>query len=133
MYRANNNSRRSSYPLPAYLNFCPGGIRYERDISIHELQSSYHLLGNIADPTALIRQAAQADLSMNNTATGGFGHFVSAKFPSLSLLMEAALHPLTGVPAASVKLWFDLALVEYASLDDTTRNKIASLQQKNIC
>jgi hypothetical protein len=130
MYRANNNSRRSSYPLPAYLNFCPGGIRYERDISIHELQSSYHLLGNIADPTALIRQAAQADLSMNNTATGGFGHFVSAKFPSLSLLMEAALHPLTGVPAASVKLWFDLALVEYASLDDTTRNKIASLQQK---
>ena len=118
--RGSVGGRQASYPLPAYLHFVPGGIQYSKS---SESESQYYNLQTVADPSGLIGRAAQCDDEWRKKGA-------VAQFPSLSVLTEAIMHPLTGLPATQVRNWLDTILVHYAGLDDSTSAIIASLEQQ---
>jgi hypothetical protein len=120
----------ASYPLPAYLQFTPGGIQYEKSAAA---ESHYYNLHTVVDPNSLIDRAAQCDVQFNSSRVGcgatGTTH-TPTLFPSLSVLTEAILHPLTGLPATQVRMWLDSILVHYAGLDESTRSILATLDEQ---
>lgn len=132
-----NNNTTTTYPLPAWLKFCPGGITCS-------LPNSFHWY-KLSDP----RQAAQRELYCNliqNARTADdrlrkyalYYHHHKQKMdtssssssppfvmPSLSILAEAAFGRLTGVPPEFVKEWADamvLAHFDENALSTTTTN-----------
>ena len=116
----------SSYPLPAYLNFIPGGMEYKSstDGSKNNEKDEYYSLSS-CDMQALIQRAVAADVQLfkmnqqqlqkqpdDNNDTKDVYYL-----PSLSILTEAVFGRLTGVSAANVRKWADALVLAYATVD----------------
>jgi len=135
-----NSSRRSprntaqdqspSYPIPAYLDFVPGGIDYgsEKDpATLSQKRNRYMLC--LIQPDSLVNKAYTSDRILrkyairyayqNATKTGDNKEpfDVPYRLPSLSILAEAVFGPLTGVPATSVRKWADAMVLSYFEQD----------------
>lgn len=129
-----------SYPLPAYLKFCPGGITYHgaaaedfyrlseytgtnksnsrngRNTPTSSLPSPRPLL-----PDVLLSKAKQADIRLRRYAILSDPSGTTPLFlPSLSVLAEHCFGRLTGCPANAAKGWADAMILHYfeSSLDD---------------
>lgn len=129
-----------SYPLPAYLKFCPGGITYHgaaaedfyrlseytgasksntrsgRSTPTSPLQSPRPLL-----PDVLLSKAKQADIRLRQYALLADPSGTTPLFlPSLSVLAEQCFGRLTGCPGIAAKGWADAMILHYfeSSLDD---------------
>lgn len=106
------------YPLPAYLNFTPGGIicTHDEDPTAHK----YSL--NKTDPSFLIQRALDADTQLNQYAQesarqhqqyGTETPDLPFRAPSLSALADAAFGPLTGIAASRTRAWADTMVLSY--------------------
>jgi hypothetical protein len=126
------------YPIPAYLNFVPGGIEYrpeEGGIGLSNdplTQSSrdWYTL-NIITPDTLVKKAyaadttlrqfalrfakANGDIGASNDNIGDLKDKIPHRLPSLSILAEGVFGSLTGVNAAHAKVWADAMVLEYLS------------------
>lgn len=122
-----------SYPLPAYLNFVPGGVDYDSVTSPHLVEDSHpqqlpkhwFLLNQMASPDVLVKRAHDADNILRKYALRCEAcppsHMLSTSskdplphyLPSLSVLAEAAFAPLTGLQASTVRKWADLMVLAY--------------------
>ena len=132
---AMENNQTLSYPLPAYLNFVPGGMDYgpsssnkAAPSSPRDKKHSYPL--NHVSPEALVARAHVADSTLRKytlrsqqqaSATVGAApsktKSVPHRLPSLSILAEAAFGPLTGVNDKLVRKWADAMVLAYAKDD----------------
>jgi hypothetical protein len=127
-----------TYPIPAYLDFCPGGLSY----TINNPEAFYNLTAysqtpsvtghgsgsitprsarrGVQSPDVLVHKAKMADdrLRQYTLLYGGqfpsLPHFV----PSLSALAHAAFGRLTGVPPGAAKTWADSMVLQYLSGPD---------------
>eukprot|EP00934_Nitzschia_sp_Nitz4_P005331 Nitzschia sp. Nitz4//scaffold51_size120721//17088//26419//NITZ4_003718-RA/size120721-snap-gene-0.34-mRNA-1//-1//CDS//3329553835//5321//frame0 len=125
---ANEDSNERAYPMPAYLNFCPGGLAYGAannpdDYWVDLGQYSQTSLSSLSpsstpvsgeSPDVLIRQAKLADdrlrlFALFRKPDPATPHVL----PSLSVLAKAAFGRLTGVPPASAKTWADAMVLSY--------------------
>ncbi len=122
----------NSYPIPAYLDFVPGGIDYDSKKSNHDDPTSpstkrtnlYQL--NYIAPDSLVSKAYAADdilrkysiryAAAKETNEGIKANDIPHRLPSLSILAEAVFGTLTGVHATSVRKWADEMTLAY--LDD---------------
>ncbi len=134
----------NSYPIPAYLNFVPGGIEYgsnnDQDIS---LRRNWHALNQTSSGT-LVAKAHAADKTLRKYSLR-FAHNeetqkttvassaeetlkVPHRLPSLSILAEAVFGQLTGVHATSVRKWADDMVLAYLD-DDVEESASESLER----
>lgn len=132
-----------SYPMPAYLNFTPGGMTYGSS-SEQQQEDSYNLAAYSQAPTApagapstprssrrgvqspdsLIHKAKLADDRLRQYALFYGGKDPNSTLPyflpSLSVMANAAFGRLTGVPPAAAKTWADAMVLQY--LDEGSDN-----------
>ncbi len=125
-------SKSGTYPLPANVNFVPGGIQYSNAKVVDDKNMGVGAGGDcvssctmahlnrwtIFNKGAIIRRALEADVTLrkyslkfaesNNTTTPGH------RLPSLSHLANSALvNPLTSVPPSSAAQWAEQMILEY--------------------
>lgn len=127
-----------SYPIPAYLDFVPGGIDYDSGNNHYNTSAStspssrsprsrnlYPL--NHVSPDTLISKAYIADevlrkYSIRYAAEGQNQNAdpsqIPHRLPSLSILAEAVFGTLTGVQAASARKWADAMVLAYLNEND---------------
>ena len=127
-----------SYPIPAYLDFVPGGIDYDSGNNHYNTSAStssssrsprsrnlYPL--NHVSPDTLISKAYIADevlrkYSIRYAAEGQNQNAdpsqIPHRLPSLSILVEAVFGTLTGVQAASARKWADAMVLAYLNEND---------------
>ena len=114
-----------SYPMPAYLNFIPGGVSNSEVSEEHSYnlaaysQTSENNSGilpgtprrsrAIQTPDTVVHKAKIADDRLRQYALLYSQHDPSTPhfLPSLSVLADAAFGRLTGVPPDSAKSWAD--------------------------
>lgn len=130
-------SKSGTYPLPANVNFVPGGIQYSNakvvddenmgvgaggdDIStctVAHLDKWTHI-----NKSAIIRRALEADVTLrkyslkfseSNKANTSHSTMPGHRLPSLSHLANSALvNPLTSVPPSSAAEWAEQMILEY--------------------
>ena len=99
-------SSKPSYPLPAYLKFCPGGITYQGASS-----ENYQLLTELNE--RLIADAQQNDDRLRQYALLAGGPTTPHTLPSLAVLAEQVFGRLTGCPSVHVKEWADALVLQY--------------------
>jgi len=136
-----NSESSRSYPAPAYLNFCPGGISAKGGASEwYELANYSNVQAQqpstprsasrrkVLTPDILVAKAKAADdrlrqyclLYSKEPATT---HYL----PSLSALCGAAFGRLTGVPGNAVRRWADAMVSHY--LENSPESVPASEQE----
>ena len=119
------------YPMPAYLNFCPGGIANTEDTDSHSynltaysqspespgsnLPSTPRSRRGAQSPDVLVHKAKIADdrLRQYTMLYGGRDPSPPHFLPSLSVLANAAFGRLTGVPPGGAKTWADAMVLQY--------------------
>jgi hypothetical protein len=121
--KPSRQSNEPSYPIPAYLDFVPGGIDYDPTASSQE-RNWYDL--NLVTPDVLVAKAHAADETLRKFAiryaceeanrTTDDTVTIPHRLPSLSILAEAVFGPLTGVSQKSTRRWADAMVMAY--LDD---------------
>ena len=124
-------SKSGTYPLPANVNFVPGGIQYSNAKVVDDETMGVGGGGECVstctmahlnrwtdlNKNAIIRRALEADVTLrkyalkfsesNNTTPGH-------RLPSLSHLANSALvNPLTSVPPSSAAQWAEHMILEY--------------------
>ncbi len=122
----NSSHQQPSFPLPAYLDFVPGGVDYGQKELNGSLKGSWHML-NYVSPDPLVKKALAADETlhkyairyqahanaMENKTSSDPSNDFPRRLPSLSVLAEAAFAPLTGVHATSARKWADAMVLAY--------------------
>ncbi|KAL7520416.1 hypothetical protein ACHAWX_006661 [Stephanocyclus meneghinianus] len=162
----NNGNRRpmsertkdenNSFPLPAFLNFVPGGLEYSPASHYGDVDdNNYNTDADGAksrkknlsidtgrttanSPEVIIRRALRADVALRKYAlyyakrcgkeSARLGH----RLPSLAILAEAALvHPLTAVPASAAVNWVEKMILEYMDgrTEDIANDALATEDQ----
>eukprot|EP00985_Skeletonema_marinoi_P030940 scaffold34877_cov197-Skeletonema_marinoi.AAC.2 len=126
-------SKSGTYPLPANVNFVPGGIQYSNAKVVDDENMGVGAGGecvssctmahlnkwDFINKGAIIRRALEADVTLrkyalkfseSNNNTSPPGH----RLPSLSHLANSALvNPLTSVPPSSASQWAEQMILEY--------------------
>jgi hypothetical protein len=135
-----------SYPMPAHLKFCPGGIAYGEDseASTYNLAAYSQTPGNavgslpstprssrrgVQTPDALVHKAKIEDDRLRHYALLYSGRDPSNPYflPSLSVLANAAFGRLTGVPPGAAKTWADAMVLQY--MDDPSENFVPQREE----
>ena len=146
----------ASYPLPAYLNFAPGGISYANTSDEADLKANEYLLQNYSQsppptqppapgtprssrrsgqaPDVLVHKAKLADdkLRLYTLLHGNQDTSLPHFLPSLSVLAGAAFGRLTGVPASSAKVWADAMVLQYLEDDDHSSKNDAPTSHADV-
>ena len=130
-----------SYPAPAFLNFCPGGISAKGgeaewyDLASYPTQSSSSqssqrtIRRKSEPPDVLVAKARQADDRLRQYALlYGKDPTMPHHLPSLSVLAGAAFGRLTGVGPSMVKAWADAMVLHY--LDDMSPETVPASEQE---
>ena len=125
-----------SYPVPAYLNFTPGGLSYRTtdsqrhwcDLASYSTPPALpHSPRRRKTPEVILLQAKRADdvlrrYTLLYAQSTDAQHFL----PSLSALASAAFDRLSGVPHTSTRRWADamvLAYLETSELETIPRTE----------
>jgi hypothetical protein len=130
----NNNGGGSagSYPLPAVLTFCPGGITYHglpannedaqprlpTPIRIHEIP------GNAASRSTVLAECQRADDRLRQYCQLAGSSNTPIFLPSLSILAESVFGRLTGCKPDDTKAWADAMVLAHHN---------AQQQQQQTC
>ena len=143
-------TKSGTYPLPANVNFVPGGIIYSNSKVVEDESMGVGAGGDCLstctmahlnrwtaiNKSPVIRRALEADVALrqyalkysNNIATAAApspGH----RLPSLSHLANAALvNPLTSVPPSSAAEWAEQMILEY--MDGRYETRFIDLETK---
>mmetsp|Transcript_26267 Transcript_26267/g.39764 ORF Transcript_26267/g.39764 Transcript_26267/m.39764 type:complete len:3039 (+) Transcript_26267:216-9332(+) len=122
-----NSESSRSYPAPAYLNFCPGGISVKGGTSewyelanysnVQQQQPSTPRSASrrkVLTPDTLVAKAKASDDRLRQycllySKDPSTPHYL----PSLSALAGAVFGRLTGVPANAVRRWADVMVAHY--------------------
>jgi Proteolysis_6 C-terminal/Putative zinc finger in N-recognin (UBR box) len=118
----------TSFPVPAYLNFTPGGLSYKKssaDLSNHWYDLASYSMNSAPSssstsprrrktPDDVIIKAKRADdvlrqYTLLYAQSMEAPHFL----PSLSVLAAAAFDRLSGVPPSAAKRWADAMVLHY--------------------
>lgn len=124
-----------SYPMPAYLNFFPGGVlNTSDDAESHTYNLESYSQGQTnsrpsppstprarrgQSPDILVHKAKIADDRLHQFALLSNNGSPDTKhhLPSLSVLANAAFGRLTGVPPDAAKAWADAMVLQYLDKD----------------
>lgn len=116
-----------TYPMPAYLNFCPGGVVNTSEVEAHtyDLAAYSHSAVVAANQTPRSRRGQSPDVLVHKAkisddrlyqyallSSGGdpaTRHFL----PSLSVLANRAFGRVTGIPPETAKTWADAMVLQY--------------------
>eukprot|EP00980_Cylindrotheca_fusiformis_P012593 scaffold3084_cov144-Cylindrotheca_fusiformis.AAC.41 len=123
-----------SYPMPAYLNFCPGGIVNTSEVKSHTYDLASYSQSPVAvsnqspsprsrrgqSPDVLVHKAKIADDRLYQYALLSSGGDPSTRhfLPSLSILADRAFGRVTGIPPESAKTWADAMVLQYLDKEE---------------
>lgn len=115
--------RTARFPLPAQLDFCPGGVSYQRPHKLYIVESKRK---------TLIDNAKLADDRLRHASlqqTADAPHYL----PSLSVLAEAVFGRLTGCSADKVRQWADsMVLAYYSSVPEQLQDNVLDSKPSSV-